>query len=174
MFVIVCRAPAQPVSQCGAVHYELTARRATHAGLISPAPGKKHMQLQTASRQVEAMVLSKMAQREVRCQLKVGDWLGLCGAVGLATCMQGAKRHDVLRCCWVLPATQPKKPPRAIPNPFPQYIILCLEDTSDWNNATTRRTVMQVGGALALWERTWAGVRWGDGSRHSTFAIRPT
>jgi hypothetical protein len=24
------------------------------------------------------------------------------------------------------------------------YIILCLEDSSDWNNATTRRTVMQV------------------------------
>jgi hypothetical protein len=26
-----------------------------------------------------------------------------------------------------------------------EYIILCLEDSSDWNNATTRRTVMQVG-----------------------------
>lgn len=25
-----------------------------------------------------------------------------------------------------------------------EYIILCLEDSSDWNNATTRRTVMQV------------------------------
>jgi hypothetical protein len=30
-----------------------------------------------------------------------------------------------------------------------QYIILCLEDTSDWNNATTRRAVMQVDPALA-------------------------
>lgn len=26
-----------------------------------------------------------------------------------------------------------------------EYIILCLEDSSDWLNATTRRTVMQVG-----------------------------
>lgn len=25
-----------------------------------------------------------------------------------------------------------------------EYIILCLEDSSDWNNATTRRTVMQA------------------------------
>lgn len=27
----------------------------------------------------------------------------------------------------------------------PEYIIMCLEDSSDWNNATTRRIVMQVG-----------------------------
>ncbi len=26
-----------------------------------------------------------------------------------------------------------------------EYIILCLEDTNDWSNATTRRLVMQVG-----------------------------
>jgi hypothetical protein len=58
------------------------------AGLISAAPGKKNSALQVAARQVEAMVLQKMAQQE--------------------------------------------------------YIILCLEDSSDWNNATTRRTVMQV------------------------------
>lgn len=25
-----------------------------------------------------------------------------------------------------------------------EYIILCLEDCSDWSNATTRRIVMQV------------------------------
>lgn len=25
-----------------------------------------------------------------------------------------------------------------------EYIIMCLEDTSDWNNATTRKIVMQV------------------------------
>lgn len=31
----------------------------------------------------------------------------------------------------------------------PEYIILCLEDSSDWNNATTRRTVMQVGSSSA-------------------------
>ncbi|KAI8476585.1 MAG: P-loop containing nucleoside triphosphate hydrolase protein [Monoraphidium minutum] len=62
-------------------------------GLISPAPGRKHTMLQTAAKQVEAMVLSKMAQRE--------------------------------------------------------YIIMCLEDTSDWNNATTRRTVMQVDPTLS-------------------------
>jgi hypothetical protein len=41
---------------------------ALSAGLISPAPGKKNALLQTASKQVEAMVLSKMAQREVRGQ----------------------------------------------------------------------------------------------------------
>jgi hypothetical protein len=57
-------------------------------GLISAAPGKKNISLQTASKQVETMVKQKMAQ--------------------------------------------------------PEYIIMCLEDTSDWNNATTRRTVMQV------------------------------
>lgn len=26
----------------------------------------------------------------------------------------------------------------------PEYIILCLEDSSDWTNATTRRIVMSV------------------------------
>lgn len=26
-----------------------------------------------------------------------------------------------------------------------EFIILCLEDTNDWTNATTRRLVMQVG-----------------------------
>jgi hypothetical protein len=26
----------------------------------------------------------------------------------------------------------------------PEYIILCLEDSSDWSNATTRRLVMAV------------------------------
>lgn len=26
----------------------------------------------------------------------------------------------------------------------PEYIILCLEDSSDWTNATTRRLVMSV------------------------------
>lgn len=25
-----------------------------------------------------------------------------------------------------------------------EYILLCLEDTNDWSNATTRRLVMQV------------------------------
>lgn len=25
-----------------------------------------------------------------------------------------------------------------------EYIILCLEDSNDWSNATTRRVVMQV------------------------------
>lgn len=62
-------------------------------GLISAAPGKKNAVLQTASRQVEDMVLQKMMQKE--------------------------------------------------------YIILCLEDTSDWGNATTRRLVMQVDPALS-------------------------
>jgi len=39
-----------------------------------------------------------------------------------------------------------------------EYIILCLEDTNDWSNATTRRFVMQArraaaprGAALALY-----------------------
>lgn len=25
-----------------------------------------------------------------------------------------------------------------------EYVLLCLEDSSDWNNATTRRLVQQV------------------------------
>ncbi len=29
-----------------------------------------------------------------------------------------------------------------------EYIILCLEDTNDWSNATTRRLVMQVPAVL--------------------------
>ena len=37
-----------------------------------------------------------------------------------------------------------------------EYIILCLEDSNDWSNATSRRMVMQVGcsrhPALPLWE----------------------
>ena len=35
-----------------------------------------------------------------------------------------------------------------------EYIILCLEDSNDWSNATTRRLVMQVraeGGGEACW-----------------------
>lgn len=31
----------------------------------------------------------------------------------------------------------------------PEYIILCLEDNSDWNNATTRRLVMKVDPSLS-------------------------
>jgi hypothetical protein len=31
----------------------------------------------------------------------------------------------------------------------PEYIILCLEDVSDWSNATTRRVVMSVRLALS-------------------------
>ena len=31
-----------------------------------------------------------------------------------------------------------------------EYIILCLEDTNDWSNATTRRLVMQVCTSLVL------------------------
>ena len=58
------------------------------AGLISAAPGRRNGALQNSAKQVEAMVMAKMA-----CQ---------------------------------------------------EYIILCLEDTSDWSNATTRRMVMQV------------------------------
>ena len=39
-----------------------------------------------------------------------------------------------------------------------EYIILCLEDSNDWSNATTRRLVMQVraeggGGVEALSQR---------------------
>lgn len=37
-----------------------------------------------------------------------------------------------------------------------EFIILTLEDTSDWNNATTRKTVMQVG-----WQ--WGGWMAGQG-----------
>ena len=38
-----------------------------------------------------------------------------------------------------------------------EYILLCLEDTNDWSNATTRRLVMQVC-RLTQWNRdswTW-------------------
>ena len=38
-----------------------------------------------------------------------------------------------------------------------EYILLCLEDTNDWSNATTRRLVMQVC-RLTQWFRgswTW-------------------
>ena len=57
-------------------------------GLISAAPGRRNASQQQAARQVEALVRSKMEQRE--------------------------------------------------------YIVLCLEDTADWGNATTRKFVMQV------------------------------
>lgn len=66
----------------------LNTSRCPVAGLINAAPGKKNNSLQIASRQVEAMVKSKMSQRE--------------------------------------------------------YIILCLEDTCDWSNASTRRIVQQA------------------------------
>ena len=69
------RQSALPTHKCG-------------AGLISAAPGRRNGALQNSAKQVEAMVMAKMA-----CQ---------------------------------------------------EYIILCLEDTSDWSNATTRRMVMQV------------------------------
>jgi len=57
-------------------------------GLISAAPGRRNASQQQAQKQVEALVRSKMEQRE--------------------------------------------------------YIVLCLEDTADWGNATTRKFVMQV------------------------------
>lgn len=43
-----------------------------------------------------------------------------------------------------------------------EYIILCLEDSSDWLNATTRRTVMQasaagIGGTIDNSSCTYAG-----------------
>nr|ATB19780.1 ARC5 [Hesperocyparis macrocarpa] len=57
-------------------------------GLIAAAPGRKNRILQAQARAVEALVRTKMKQKE--------------------------------------------------------FIILCLEDCSDWSNATTRRVVMQV------------------------------
>ncbi|KAL2609364.1 hypothetical protein R1flu_027937 [Riccia fluitans] len=57
-------------------------------GLISAAPGRKNISLQSQARAVEALVRSKIQQKE--------------------------------------------------------FIILCLEDCSDWSNATTRRFVMQM------------------------------
>eukprot|EP00250_Pteridium_aquilinum_P017451 c23631_g1_i1 orf=300-3137(-) len=57
-------------------------------GLIAAAPGRKNHLLQAQSRAVEALVRTKMHQKE--------------------------------------------------------FIILCLEDCSDWSNATTRRVVMQM------------------------------
>ncbi|CAM6084481.1 unnamed protein product [Calypogeia fissa] len=57
-------------------------------GLISAAPSRKNHSLQSQARAVEALVRTKMQQRE--------------------------------------------------------FIILCLEDCSDWSNATTRRFVMQM------------------------------
>ncbi|KAL3699377.1 hypothetical protein R1sor_017399 [Riccia sorocarpa] len=62
-------------------------------GLISAAPGRKNISLQSQARAVEALVRSKMQQKE--------------------------------------------------------FIILCLEDCSDWSNATTRRFVMQMDPELA-------------------------
>jgi hypothetical protein len=86
----------------GLLSVRLKTRAAAHkhthtlAGLISAAPGKKNSALQMAARQVEAIVMQKMAQQEL--------------------------------------------------------IIMCLEDSNDWLNATTRRTVMQVGtGASREW-----------------------
>lgn len=62
-------------------------------GLIQAAPGRRNGSLQSAQKQVEAMVKAKMEQ--------------------------------------------------------PEYIILCLEDSNDWSNATTRRFVMQVDPSLS-------------------------
>ena len=39
-----------------------------------------------------------------------------------------------------------------------EYIILCLEDSNDWSNATTRRLVMQVRLGVWLVTSTNAGV----------------
>ena len=36
-----------------------------------------------------------------------------------------------------------------------EYIILCLEDSNDWSNATTRRLVMQARGAAGRWWWRW-------------------
>lgn len=46
-------------------------------GLISAAPGKKNTALQTAAKQVEAMVTQKMMQ-QVRRSTAVASWLGHC------------------------------------------------------------------------------------------------
>ena len=42
-----------------------------------------------------------------------------------------------------------------------EYILLCLEDSNDWSNATTRRLVMQVRPDRVLRQRLrahWRGV----------------
>jgi hypothetical protein len=52
------------------------------AGLISAAPGKKNSALQVAARQVESMVLQKMAQQEVSTGGRDGCWCWWCGVNG--------------------------------------------------------------------------------------------
>jgi hypothetical protein len=94
--------------------------------------------------------MAKMAQREV------GAW----GSGAMNRCVGGGPGCQAdaqwLACecparavLFVCPETSlgPTHPPPPPLHP-PKYIILCLEDTSDWNNATTRRIVMQVGAAL--------------------------
>lgn len=47
-----------------------------------------------------------------------------------------------------------------------EYIILCLEDTNDWSNATTRRLVMQVCYAThACMHAHQARLQWHSGAK---------
>lgn len=62
-----------------------------------------------------------------------------CSLPGLISAAPGKKNCTLQNCAKQVEAmVREKMEPK-------EYIILCLEDSNDWSNATTRKLVMQVG-----------------------------
>jgi hypothetical protein len=105
------------------------------AGLISAAPGKRNGQLQASARQV-------LCRTQLACPHPEPSSTVKHAAVGRT------RRHQCLlyiQCensCKTL-QLQVEGMVRAKMEQK-EYIILCLEDSNDWSNATTRRLVMQA------------------------------
>lgn len=77
--------------------------------------------------------------------LQVFLWLATCPVctrnAGLISAAPGGKRNEK---GGLAQASQQVETMVKAKMARPEYIILCLEDSSDWTNATTRRLVMSV------------------------------
>lgn len=114
------------------------------AGLISAAPGKRNTTLQNSAKQARA----GRAAAGRCCTLQLPRRWAWEGQQAAARC-----RKKRLACA---AAAAPLTQPTMITRPAQveamvrmkmeqkEYIILCLEDSNDWSNATTRRLVMQA------------------------------
>ena len=111
------------------------------AGLISAAPGRRNGALQNSAKQVLALGAAWMA---------CGASMDCC--LWLSVDEPTQDKYDILTVPLITPAVcaqgwgydvQVEGMVQAKMS-TPEFIILCLEDSNDWSNATSRRMVMQV------------------------------